>query len=443
MRAPLLVLLVLALLVAAPVASAAPKPGVFSGSLGVTVPKGAQADVRAVNRADATVTESGQVSRRGAFTLKLPPGAYTVLGTIVPREGRPTLVRSAVTLKAGQKRAKANLKKKRKPRARAAYAQELGQVTPGRIALGIPTFTGPPSGDLHYLAKGLSALTVTDLVGGYVNTPCKLTVVEIERRAEVLKELEFQQSPYVDPSTRLTRNLILHDIEVRGTLTPVGSDGDFTVTMRLVETATGKEVGKVEKSVTSNDQVFEQLEDASQALADELCKFSDVYKVTLNASGRGNFATHSGSGTVTSTLNARRAKKDEMVWTDSGPFQWGSLSVATKIAECPLLAPIAPAVTWSATLRLSGEQLQVSWDLAGNDMATATVDCVPSGKDDPDPPPIPGMPVVSLLNTAPRQFTVPVAGGIQPIAGSVAEGADGFFDDGTIEIKPGGVRRTG
>ena len=34
---------------------------------------------------------------------------------------------------------------------------------------------------------------------------CGTTLIEVERRAELLKELEFQQSPYVDPSTRAAR----------------------------------------------------------------------------------------------------------------------------------------------------------------------------------------------------------------------------------------------
>jgi hypothetical protein len=139
-------------------------------------------------------------------------------------------------------------------------------------------------------------------------------------------------------------------------------------------------------------------------------------------------------------LRARRADATKPTWTDSGPLQWGDLAVSTKVPDCPLLSPVAPAITWSVTITTSGDgQLQVSWAPSAADVATATVDCVPSGPGDPDPPPVPGMPVAALVTTGPITFTVPAAGGTQPLSGEVSAGGDGFYDSGTITVKPAGV----
>ena len=86
-----------------------------------------------------------------------------------------------------------------------------------------------------------------------------------------------------------------------------------------------------------------------------------------------------------------------------------------------------------------GGQLQVTWTRDGNDAATASVDCKPSGPGDPDPPPVPGMPGVALLNTGPEAFEVPYAGGVQAVSGVVSDGTDGFFNSGSITEAPAGV----
>ena len=81
-------------------------------------------------------------------------------------------------------------------------------------------------------------------------------------------------------------------------------------------------------------------------------------------------------------------------------------------------------------------QLAVTWSRDGNDGTTASVDC----PGDPyDPPPIPGMVGLALLNTAPESFYVPYAGGVQAVSSGVSDGGDGFFNTGTITVTPAGV----
>lgn len=437
-----IVFLTVVLALAAPAAADAAKPGVFAGSLGVKVPRGAEAEVRAVDRANGTVVAARAIGRTGRFSLTLPAGSYSVIATMVPRRGTPVQVVSGVTLKAGQKRTKANLKKgrrKKKKRARAAYVQERGQVTPGNIAVEIPDVTGDLTGDFSAVRRGLNDLVVADIVGDELKPDCDIAVLEVDRRADILKELEFQQSEYVDPSTRVQRNFILGDVEITGRATQIDAN-TIEVTYGMRDKRTGQDLGSV-KGRAGGDRFFEDLEDLSKKLGDELCKLSDTYEVTLNAQGRGNFATHSATGTMQATLKARRANRKAKTWTRTGPIAWANPAFSSK-TNCAYISPVIPTVQWTVTLEVAGDNLlKVNWGLDANDMTTASIDCPPSGKDDPDPPPFPGQPGTALINTGPASFTLPFAGGTQPITGEVADGADGFFNTGTMVVKPGPIVR--
>lgn len=445
---PLLVLAALfALAFAAPATAATPKKGTFAGTLGVKVPKGAKAEVRAIDRAGGTIAAARAVKRSGSFSLSLPAGAYVVVGTLVPRPGggRVMRIRTGVSLKAGQKRVKANLKKRRRVKskarkagARAAFVQELGQVTPGRIAVAIPDFTGTATGDLGAVLGGLDDLMINDVLNAG-SEECDLAVIASGRdRAELLKELEFQQSPYVDPATRVKRNFIIGDVEVRGTLTELPS-GKAKVDIRLVDSRTSKEYGKLSATLDPDAGFFDAFEELSKQTAKELCKLHDAYEVTLDVKGEGKFATHSASGTIKSTLLARASAPKQPVWRDSGPLAWQNVVFTTKIAECPYIDVVVPLTSWSVTIIDDGAgSLQVVASLQGPDATTATIDCVP----DPggaNPPPVPGQPGPSLIATGPLSFTLPYAGGVQAISGIVADGGDGFFNTGTITVKPSGI----
>jgi hypothetical protein len=49
------------------------------------------------------------------------------------------------------------------------------------------------------------------------------------------------------------------------------------------------------------------------------------------------------------------------------------------------------------------------------------------------------MSVAALLNTGPETFLVPYAGGIRALSGTVASGADGFFNTGSMTVRPAGI----
>ena len=424
-----------------PAAHAAPRPGTFAGSLGVRVPKGAQADLRAIDRATGTIAAARTVGRSGRFSLSLAPGSYLMVGTVVTRQGRLVQKRIAVSLKSGQKRKNARLtarKRKRRPKARAAFIQERGQVTPGRFAIEIPNVTGSigdPDWDMW--SGGINDMLINEVLNG--TEDCGTAVIEVERRDEILKELEFQQSPYVDPSTRLVRNLIIGDVELRGTVAAAPGDG-AKVTMTIVDKASGRTLGSpVSATFTRDTDWRPRFDTFGRQVADELCKLSDVYAVTLNVNGEGRFATHTATGTIAATLRARRTERGRKVWRATGPLQWGAPAFATK-TDCPYVDPVVPTINWSVTILDAGDgQLQVTWTRDGNDSTSASVDCPPDGPGSDDPPPIPGQPGTSLLGIGPESFLVPYAGGAQPVSGGFADGGDGWFNAGTITVTRAGV----
>ena len=432
-----------AVLVAVPAAgshAATPKAGSFAGTLGVKVPKGARAELRAISRADGAVVAVRSLPRSGAFKLGLPAGSYLVLGTVLPRPGggAPTQVRTAVSLKPGQRRAKVNIKKTRKVRrskprrARSAFVQELGQVSPTRVAVEMPDLGGSPTGELGAARRGINDYITTDLVslGG---EKCDLAVIEVDRRADVIKELEFQQSPYVDPSTRVTRNFIISDVEVVGTVNDAPGDS-AAIAIRVRDRQTGKELAHIDKTFPLSE-FFKSLDALGRELVDELCKLHPAYDVTLDVKGEGRFATHSTSGAIKAKLRPHWSAPRRPVWRDSGPLQWQDLVFSSK-TECAYVNPVVPGTTWSVTILDAGEdRIQVTWMLQGPDATTASVDC----PGDPDPPPIPGQPGPSLINVTPQSFTLPDGGGTQNLSGTVALGGDGFFNTGTLTVTPSGV----
>jgi len=439
-RAPVWASVSVAVALALAAADASAKPGTFAGSLGIKVPKGAEAGIRAVNRATGTVAAARPVGRSGSFSLSLAPGQYLVVGSVVTKQGKFVQKRIGVSLKSGQKRKRSSLKarkrKRRGARPRAAFVEELGDVTPGRLAVELPNVTGSTGDpDWDALKGGINDYMMNELFEG---TKCGTAVIELEHRAEMLKELEFQQSPYVDPSTRLIRNLIIADIQVRGSISRAPG-GNAKLVMKIVASATGKTLGSSE--VTLRREAWaDGVEAVGKKISDDICNLSDVYEVTLDVSGEGRFATHSGTGAIHQTLRALRNDPAEKVWRASGPLQWGAVTFATNIPECSLIDYVIPAVTWSVTITVADrDQLEVTWAPGGNDSTTASVDCHPSGPGDPDPPPIPGQPGVALLNTGPGTFVVPNAGGTQPVSGIVSDGGDGFFNTGQVTVTPAGV----
>jgi hypothetical protein len=417
----------------APAAAAAATPnGTFAGTLGVKIPKGAHATVRAVNVTSGVVAAAKDVGRAGTFSLSLPAGPYVVRGVVVPRRGRVVGQAIAVSLKPGQRRKQAKLNARRrrttKKRARAAYVTERGDLSLGTVAVGIHPFTTTATGDLGMFASGFHDLLTTDVINLVDKCKGHVKIREVARIDQVLREFELGESPYADKSTFPKRNLILIDVAVRGTISASGQ-----VRITLSNDRTGAALGSVSGNLGSDPFAAEAR--LADQVVDQLCKLAETYEVTLDVTGAGRFATHNAAGRIHAVVLARQSGAE---FTGSGPLQWQNATFASK-SECAYVDPIVPAITWSVKLVQQGDGLQLSWTRAGNDGTSASVDC----PGDPDPPPIPGQVGVALLNTGPVSFSLGVEGGTQAISGVVDDSGDGFFNTGTITVRPLGFTAPG
>jgi hypothetical protein len=440
LRAAFALVFVVLLLPAA--AQAAAKPGVFAGTLGVKVPKGGHATVRAIDAASGTVVAARDVGRTGAFSLSLPPGPYIVRGVVLPRRGPVITKAIPVSLKAGQRRTHTKLTARKRPRprpkkpgtrAQARFVTERGNVRLGSVAVGIYQFAGPAGGDLGAFAIGFHDLLITDVIEK-AGTRCKghVTVREVARMTELLREFELGKSPYADKSTFPERNLIILDVAIRGRITEL-PDGTAKALVTITDDRTGAKLGELDAPLGKD--VFAGEDKLAGQVVDKLCALSETFEVTLDVSGQGRFATHDAAGTMHAVLLARRTGDE---WTASGPLQWMNVAFTPKL-DCTYVDVLVPQITWSVKITDAGNGLSLAWTRSGNDGVTASVDC----PGDPDPPPIPGQPGPSLVAIDPVSFPLPYAGGTTALSGGVQDGGDGFFNTGTIKVRPAGITAPG
>jgi hypothetical protein len=424
-RAHAVLVVVLACLGAPAAAVAAPPNGTFAGTLGLKIPKGGHATVRAVNVTTGVVAAAKDVGRTGAFSLSLPAGPYVVRGVVVPKRGRAVSQAIAVSLKPGQRRTRAKLNAKRrrttKAHARAAYVTERGDLSLGTLAVGIYPFATTASGDLGAFASGFHDLLTTDVINLVDRCQGHVKVREVARLNDVLREFDLGNSPYADRSTFPKRNLIIVDVAVRGTISATGQV-EITISNDRTSAPLGSVAGKL------GSDPFGAEEGLAGQVVDQLCKLTETYEVTLDVTGTGRFATHDSAATMHAVLLARQSGAE---FTGSGPLQWQNATFTSK-TDCAYVGPIVPAITWSVKLVQQGDGLQLTWTRSGNDSTSASVDC----PGDPDPPPIPGQVGVSLLNTGPGTFSLGVEGGTQAISGVVEDAGDGFFNTGAITVRP-------
>src|SRR5512135_3491713 len=224
--------------------AAAAVPTVLGRVTGKLPPSsGAVTEIRVFEAGSARLVAKATASGTGAFRLALPPGGYVLATSVTPKRGPSSAVVQrviALTLARGQRRGGVQIAKPtakasaaRWPVARAAYSQESGAITPSAIAFSIENFTGA-TGELGVMNRGLSAMLQVDLV----NAPCRhAEVANSSDRVLVERELAFQKSKYVDPSTRVTRNFVLPDIVVSGRLQNRG--GNLAYSLALVDSRTG------------------------------------------------------------------------------------------------------------------------------------------------------------------------------------------------------------
>ncbi len=428
---------------AVPSTAVAATNGSVSGNLSAKPPKGAQASVVATSLVDGSMVSATRVSAKGAFKVSLPAGAYALSTTVVPKPGGGAVSTNVFpfSLKKGQKRTKIKVtpkklkaKKKASAKASRSYTQELGQVTPGVTAFGIEEFTGG-SGDWAHMARGLSHLLVSDLVG---KTAGKTAVVATGRdRQAVESELELQKKyrKYFDPKTTVKRNFIVPDLTVGGTVSSSANGETAEVTVTIRDSRTGDVVDTITQTLTE-DQAFEGAEQLAKTVGERVCRRPAAYELRLTVNGQGTFGTHTTSGTLDSTLTALRSGgapgEPASAWSGVQGGDWTGVTGTSKV-DCSLAVGMT-AISWTAQLAVvSDTEVKVTWSYGGLGGALLTATC--PVKDAP-PVVIPGLPGPALMGITPDAATLPLGGGTIPLSGGTTSGDGGWSNTGQIAVKP-------
>lgn len=261
-----------ALLVAGPAAGAA--PATVSGELSAgsaKLPKSAKkghAQVMALNIDTAAYGAAADVTPGGRYTLKLPPGKWALLSSIVtPGSPFVAFTSAAIVTRAGQRRALPltlkRFKKPRKPRRRRRHRPRPARVAnvnprdgrayPGE-AFAVDKFGEVGSG-VAGLGNGVSDMLITDLVNTHL---CEYSIVEWKRRDAVMSELAMQQTEYFDPASRVEPGHVIDpEIFIRGRVEDrPGTPRRTAIIAWLEDAKTGARLSGEVSSVRLYDEFF-------------------------------------------------------------------------------------------------------------------------------------------------------------------------------------------
>ncbi len=420
------------LLLAAPAgAPAAAKPGTIAGSLAGRVPaKGkGEADLRVIALADGRIAAARTLGRAGTFSLRLPAGAYALRTAIVPRRGRGTpVVRvQPVSLRTGQKRRRVTVKSRprKRSRARSAFVQESGKVSAG-TAVSVEPFAGA-TGDLAVLNRGLAEMLQVDVWEGLQKCQGRLVANSADRKL-VEAELDLQKSEYFDPATRVTRDFILPDVTVHGTLTNTNSGG-IAYVITLDDTRSGEALDTLTGTLGSD--LFDAAAKLGRELGRRLCRQPEAYQLTLEAPAVANVApAYRATGTAKGLLVARAQDGD----ADTPPTRWKSEPSAIDFENVVFAGnglpctwiPGEPEGMWGVTISATGDgRITVATQGLQTAKLFASVVCAPA-------PPLGGQAGPALGGIGPETFTLPAGGGKQALSGALVP----WSSTGTITVRP-------
>jgi hypothetical protein len=352
-----------AALVSAATATAAEAADVkLSGKLGGTNLPKRSAGVsifKAMNLSDGTFAGAQYLSRRGAFSVKVPPGPYGLLaGSVFLKKKSPTTrLVGALLARSGKSR---------------RLPLSLRRSAADPIA-GVNYFTGGPS----YQNRGFPGMIETDLILQR-GSPCNFRIVALMQRAEVLKELRLQQTKYFDPKTRVkTGRLLNPTVIVNGSIVSHG-EGDVSYSIRVVNSKTGKVKGSISGRTTPNNYLSISTDIAKQ-LAKIICQPDDVFFRITGYTLNEKSSTSHGERTASHTLSG-------------GPGPVGTMFPCTDPASpaCPKVVQLEAPVTSTFTGHVSGTAIpQIcpggSWDYGTSTINQTTRQTISFDPDKNDP----------------------------------------------------------
>lgn len=202
-----------------PVAPASADTGTLSGKLAdgkLPAASAGRAYVRAISVPEGRVVGGTAVPRSGAWTLKLPPGAYVLTASVVTRTSALDAMAPVQWVREGRTtRTRVSLERKRAPAVK-PHRRKAARAAATSAAIGIGPFSG--TGPNAQLGKGLADMLITEMSDAQ-SGDCKAQVVEVEHRADVLREIALSNSNLAAPGSSLRSDRLIDPVvSVRGTV---------------------------------------------------------------------------------------------------------------------------------------------------------------------------------------------------------------------------------
>lgn len=283
------------------------KPATVSGRVPGGAPKvggHAASSVAAVNPATARYLGVKSLPPSGRYRFRVPPGPLLVLARVARQTGKPKISSSRIAkVKSGQrKRVRVTRKRPRLRRRRSAGAHVAQGITVDLVKVSSygSTFTnGTPGAD----ETALEALMGSVVFEAGQRAPCDVEMY-VDRQSPDFRAIEaevaLQQSPLVDPSTRVVPRYndprYQPTVRIQAHLT-LGSDGS-AVTGQVVARERNGNVHA--RSVAGTWGQFLDLDPDPLTRA-----LDDIFKELCGAGLSEISGTFSGSSTISSRTNYR------------------------------------------------------------------------------------------------------------------------------------------
>src|SRR3954452_23103923 len=407
--------------------AAAAGTGTLSGKLADgKLPSAAngRAYVSAIHLPDGQIEGAIAAGRSGAWKLPLGAGSYVVTASVVRLDKKVVSAIAPVqSVRTGRTtRTRVSLKRTKTPRIKRPRRRGARAAATASAPVGVLSFTG--TGPNAQLGPGLAQMLTTELVNTSSGN-CEPTVIEMMRRADVLREIALANSGLTDPSSRIpTGNLIDPAYLIKGTVNTTATTTSWNLS--LVDANSGAQVG-ADSGTANGADVFDAASGIAQRLADQLC--GSDYQVIIDLNAMVVADTLVGTGLVKAIIPTHALPGTEPPTTWMGQTNitvvpsYSGGPPQCVVAATPLIGYLKVDINKSRTPGL----IEVIW--SGTASGTADFTCT---ADDGTVLALPGSapPLLPFAGTAPTLVILPETGGSQSLSG----GGGGLINNGTITV---------
>ncbi len=377
--------------------------------------------VRAISAKNDRIAASVRLTRALRYVLKVPPGAYVVVGDVADlRRHRSYTARShVIAVKRGGNR-RTNLRARHVRKSAAVARPAAVRTSAGRqraaaaAARATKTIGVSPALKIDGLPGWDRGLPIDGYVISGLTRPCPgssgtdLQLVELRHRKEILDEIKLSNSHLADPKSHVTPHFVKNQYVVTGG--GQASGGSLTVGLQLVDRASGQVVASAEGTGTEAS-FYDVMDRLIQDFLQRICEPSAVtFDVAFEGSGtyaqsQGPALANGANQTVDAPFSWRVSYTDVGIYTSPHPgsklsYSQTPESLALKAVSGTYTkqgetAPGPPLEKFSCTGQTSGYQsppLEVTGTAAGQSVAisslsalssdsTAPSGCTPSSMD--------------------------------------------------------------